>query len=73
MKSFNIHFCVWLLLLSIIFLHGVVTVSVILPFLLHFLIPLYDNIKVLLSTVHLMDIFFQFEAIMNEVAVNIDV
>lgn len=36
MKSLNIHVCVWLLLLCIIFLHGVVMVSVILPFLLHF-------------------------------------
>ena len=48
-------------------------VSVILPFLLDFLILLFDSIKILLSPVHLMDIFFQFEAIMNEVAMNIDV
>ena len=73
MKSLNIHFCIWLLLLCIIFLHGVVMVSVILPFLLDFLILLFDSIKILLSPVHLMDIFFQFEAIMNEVAMNIDV
>ena len=73
MKSLNIHVCIWLLLLCIIFFHGVVMVSVILPFLLHFLIPLFYSIKILLSPVHLMGIFFKFEAIMNEVAMNIDV